>query len=307
MPAADIAIERSYNGSEVYNLCIKAQKYQMLDGDLLPLDLIQKQIDQESHIYLVAKQEKETLALLVYSTISLAFRNILYFNFRSDLDEIIYKLILEMSMCAGKFKKSYFRFSYPITLSTETKKNLLDQNFNVLEEHKMSLDLNEYQAAPVTLPNGYEFREWQEKDRKSTLQVIFDGLQTSIDSEVFYEFRSIEGINSWYHLEGKEYQPDLYINELSIQLCHNSTHIGACIVTERDKDLYLSYIALKKPYQGKKLGKKLLSHVLNIAKGSGHEKIALHVIKTNSRAYRLYQKLGYRIERKAWCIYKDFY
>lgn len=248
MLAADIAIERSYNGPEVYDLCVKAQRYQMLDGDLPPVNLIQKQMDQESHIYLVAMQEDEALALLVCSTTSLVFKNILYFNFRSDLDEIVCKLILEMSKCARKIEKSYFRFSYPINLSTKAKRSLLDQNFNVLEEHKMSLDLNEYQVTPVTLPDGYEFREFrecQEKDRESTLRVIFDGLQTSIDSEVFYEFRSIEGINSWYHLAGKEYQPDLYMNKLSIQLYHNSTHIGACIVSKRDTGAYLNYIALK--------------------------------------------------------------
>ena len=63
--------------------------------------------------------------------------------------------------------------------------------------------------------------------------------------------------------------------------------------TERGR-YYISHLAVLPAYQGQGLGRRLLVHAESRARAAGLEQCSLTVEIGNERAYRLYEKVGYR-------------
>ena len=65
-----------------------------------------------------------------------------------------------------------------------------------------------------------------------------------------------------------------------------------------ENEYYLSNIAVYPEYRSLGLGTKLLSEIEREARKTGNSKIVLDVETSNERALKLYERLGYSIERK---------
>ena len=84
-----------------------------------------------------------------------------------------------------------------------------------------------------------------------------------------------------------------------ICVAEHEHHVVAFLSIEvhRDEDLiYLDDFSVAKKYRKKGIGTKLIHAAETYAEEIGVAKIALHIEKTNTDAYRFYSRLGYREE-----------
>lgn len=83
--------------------------------------------------------------------------------------------------------------------------------------------------------------------------------------------------------------------------------IGVISIEERDAALYLALIEIDPGFQGRGIGSALLGQFKEMARAAGIP-AALHVLKVNNRALRLYEREGFRIigvEEKKYYMWHD--
>ena len=83
--------------------------------------------------------------------------------------------------------------------------------------------------------------------------------------------------------------------------------IAFCLMAYNNKKKLISVILLcvKKEYQGKHLGKSLLSFCINMCKNRNFRNFDLHVSTTNLTAFILYKKLGFVVNSFIKNYYHD--
>ena len=65
-------------------------------------------------------------------------------------------------------------------------------------------------------------------------------------------------------------------------------------------------ICIRDGYQGKGLGKKLLSFLIESAEKKEKKGLVLTVFKDNEKAFNLYRKMGFRVEREIYSMKLEF-
>lgn len=81
---------------------------------------------------------------------------------------------------------------------------------------------------------------------------------------------------------------------------------GVLVVEERPQELYLGLIELLPDYQGRGIGTQIVSELQAKAHDAGLP-LALHVLKTNEPARRLYERLGFTIAADEEVRYRMVY
>ena len=72
----------------------------------------------------------------------------------------------------------------------------------------------------------------------------------------------------------------------------------------KPKEIYIEGIAVADFNRGKGVGTKLFNELMIFARSQGFERVTLQVIDTNPRALKLYERLGFTIEKrsKVWPV-----
>jgi ribosomal protein S18 acetylase RimI-like enzyme len=78
---------------------------------------------------------------------------------------------------------------------------------------------------------------------------------------------------------------------------------GVLVVEQRAYEIYLALIEILPAYQGKGVGTAIISSLLETAREKG-EPVILHVLKSNTPARRLYERLGFVIAAEEDYRYK---
>ena len=108
--------------------------------------------------------------------------------------------------------------------------------------------------------------------------------------------------NSFWGKEGvysDKYYLDILKQNLSYVYKENNIVIAFCLVKYVPNIHFISIdlLCVKTGYQGKGLGKSLLTFCINNCVQKKYYRFYLHVAKTNTVAYNLYKKLGFYIDR----------
>ncbi|MFD2168459.1 GNAT family N-acetyltransferase [Tumebacillus lipolyticus] len=64
----------------------------------------------------------------------------------------------------------------------------------------------------------------------------------------------------------------------------------------RDDEYYLDTVAVAEGFEGRGFGRELMSAFVQRAQSQGHQRLALLVEQENDRAFRLYERSGFRVD-----------
>jgi len=81
-------------------------------------------------------------------------------------------------------------------------------------------------------------------------------------------------------------------------LRHAGALVGLIEMIPRPDHLLIENVAVAPGFQGKGLGRRLLAHAEQVAASLGHAEIRLYTNRAFAENVRLYQRLGYRIDRE---------
>lgn len=173
-----------------------------------------------------------------------------------------------------------------------------------LEYHELLMvcdDLNNFEQ--YVLPYGYRFEFWEsDEDLNAWVEIhIRSGEFTSKEraKNIFYEFYGdfIKELNK---------RCVFIIDEQS------GDKVATATISPADEYGYkcvVDWLAIKKSHQGKKLGKPLISKIVNIAKDLGYKNLLLHTQTHTWLAAKLYLDMGFYpfrtdIDNRGWQILK---
>lgn len=149
---------------------------------------------------------------------------------------------------------------------------------------------------------GEEFQIgcWRSELMLSAAEVIYDSYIDSPDGELCRDYQSNKGCTRFLRnlVEspacGKFSQNDTRVAwDRSGQLC------GILLASMIDKTAgMVPQLSVRRDCQGKGLGSSLLTQYLQVAGERGLERVSLSVSKANTRAYDLYRRLGFEIEKQ---------
>ncbi|WP_371871165.1 ribosomal protein S18-alanine N-acetyltransferase [Insulibacter thermoxylanivorax] len=136
---------------------------------------------------------------------------------------------------------------------------------------------------------------------------IGEGLSRDQDQELQVEIRSmtLEDIPQVMEVEYESFtipwSVEAFHNELRfnqhahyVVMIHEGQVIGYAGMWLIIDEAHITNIALREKYRGRKLGSKLLQHVIDTALDLGAERMTLEVRVTNRIAQNLYKKHGFR-------------
>ncbi|WP_050008377.1 GNAT family N-acetyltransferase [Butyrivibrio sp. WCE2006] len=136
---------------------------------------------------------------------------------------------------------------------------------------------------------GYKIRKAVSEDEQRIRELFIEMLQTIYHTEDVQDYEP--GYLDKYWTDGEDV---IFVSEDNGVIAY----LGVEVHREDEKDfVYLDDLSVTEKYRSQGIGSALIHEAENYAKKKGVENILFHVEKSNTEAFRLYEKLGYKIFR----------
>ena len=173
------------------------------------------------------------------------------------------------------------------------------------KRYRMEIRLNESQIPSPTLPEGYDWREWNESDVERHALTKFQSFRDELDAEVFSCLGDYYGC---LRLMTDIAQQENFLGPATwlvscaalagipqdcgtIQGIAVSEHLGS-----------IQNIGVVPAHRGMGLGRALILKSLEGFSLAGIKRVVLEVTASNSNAVELYRDLGFRVTRTMYRI-----
>ncbi|WP_049945996.1 GNAT family N-acetyltransferase [Butyrivibrio sp. LC3010] len=136
---------------------------------------------------------------------------------------------------------------------------------------------------------GYKIRKAVSEDEQRIRELFIEMLQTIYHTEDVQDYEP--GYLDKYWTDGEDV---IFVSEDNGVIAF----LGVEVHREDEEDfVYLDDLSVTEKYRSQGIGSALIHEAENYAKKKGVENILFHVEKSNTEAFRLYEKLGYKIFR----------
>ncbi len=216
------------------------------------------------------------------------------------------ELMKSLSILAFYMDFNYIRLQAKLPINKEPtfEENLEKSGFRIITRNEMFLEIGDVLEYSFILPEGYEFEPFSIKRLDEIMQVIVDANHEGHpDYYIYPEFRKVETAKQFLGNATDDFTAITPL--LNPQLVFDSKIVGTSLVfTFEDKSAYIGDMNVHPDHQGKGLGKALLRNIILECSRKGVRKIGLAVTTSNSVAYNLYAKNGFKITSYTLAIIK---
>ena len=153
------------------------------------------------------------------------------------------------------------------------------------------------------LPKGFHYEFYKLGDEEEWIKIhIESGEFTSFEKglKYFHDFYD-------YFIDELPKRCIFIVDDITKEKVGTAT-ISLLKETEYGYNGAIDWLAIKKSYQGRNLSKPLISKIVEVANGLGHDKLILHTQTTTWLAGKLYLDYGFEIlnteEKTGWSILK---
>jgi len=207
-------------------------------------------------------------------------------------EEVAYILLKEaIDKMKHNYKITKFRnaaFTFPEDYLANSFKKL---GFSILKRHNMTLSLNTFDTTHE-LPSEYSFAPLKKEDLPKIAELSVQIYKNNPDASFWEEINSVP-----LYLEYLEKSMTTYLLRDCSLIVKNEKNqiIGLCLIEKGDEEdeIMFQNIAVNILYQGKGIGKALLSRVIEKSLKEGYKKAILTVTKGNS-AQKMYESFGFK-------------
>ncbi|MBD3193238.1 MAG: GNAT family N-acetyltransferase [Candidatus Heimdallarchaeota archaeon] len=199
----------------------------------------------------------------------------------------------------------YYRHEEPLPYNMEKtyQETLAKDRFMIYHRAEMVLEISEEEDYPIVLKDNYSIIPFTKDRLAESLQVIVDANKGQLDSKIYPEMNSLEGLKEAFTRITNNFER--VTADLSPQIIFNDKIVGASIVGKMGKEKgYILEIVVHPKHQRKGLGKALMNKICLECSKAGVKHLALAVTKENKIAYELYKKIGFIERRRILSIVK---
>ena len=242
---------------------------------------IRRRMNYVDHCIIKLNESVVGVARITYSSI-------FSFGVTPDLDDFAIKKIFNYLL------NDIFYLKPPevrATLSTRFRKIFEEVGFKYqFGREKMILHL----ADPLGLKHISEIEteklDWKAFD--AITDMFVDAYRNTVDETIgmFNEDIAFSAIQ-----QVKEGEYGKIIRDLSIFIRSEGKLIGGVITSENENQLFIVIIGVKREYQGRGIGRILLTRVIEEGKKMGYSNLSLWVTTENIQARSLYQSMNFKV------------
>jgi ribosomal protein S18 acetylase RimI-like enzyme len=157
-------------------------------------------------------------------------------------------------------------------------------------------------ALRTPLPaNDFELEPWERKHDHEAAQLLHHAYQNHIDAAINDQYRTFAGARRLVESIIRQRGCGDYLDYASTVAVHRSTGRLAGILgltAVRPGTAHIPQIAVATPFQGFGLGTVMLQSSFHKVSRAGFREVSLTATTLNSRAIRLYERLGFRTFRE---------
>lgn len=173
------------------------------------------------------------------------------------------------------------------------------------KRYRMEIQLDDLARAPIVLPEGYTWTEWNEADVERHALAKFQSFRDELDAEVFACLGDYYGCL-----------------RLMQDICHQEAFLGPATwliswigdgipavdcgtiqgIALTDQLGSIQNIGIVPAHRGQGLGRALVLKSLNGFQLAGMKRVVLEVTASNTAAVELYRSLGFRVMRTMYRV-----
>lgn len=202
------------------------------------------------------------------------------------------------------FKHFRFQRKLPFTKEPTFEENLKKEGYLIFPRNEMFLEVKDVLDYSFTLPSGYSFEPFTIEKVDEIMQVVVDSNPIEHpDSHIHPEMRSVEVTKRVFGGFTENFTKlDLTLNP---QIMFEGKIIGISLVFSFQKDVaYIGEMCVHPDHQRKGLGKALMMNILQECSRKGIKRMGLAVTTSNTGAYQLYVRNGFKITDNLLVIIK---
>ena len=173
--------------------------------------------------------------------------------------------------------------------------------FRILPRHFLVCPLAECLVEEPVLPQSapWRFRQWQTKDLLPAAELVFDSYHNSIDAGLCHDYQSRQGcVRFLRNLIDSPACGRFRPEDTLVAVDHFDQVSGVLLATRTQKTTeMIPQFSVRRRYQGRGLGTIMLNCFLAQCRSQGLERITLSVSEANARAFRLYLRTGFEIQK----------
>jgi ribosomal protein S18 acetylase RimI-like enzyme len=166
---------------------------------------------------------------------------------------------------------------------------------------RVSANSNNRTGTPsLPIPEGFAFEPWERKYDRLGAELLYKAYRDHIDSFINDQYSSVEGAARLIDNIVRHRGCGEYLSQHSLVAVHKLTRQLAGILAltaVRPGTAHIPQVAVAKQFQGSGLGAAMMDLAFRSLAENGYQEVSLTVTDLNSRAVRLYERMGFQTFR----------
>lgn len=173
--------------------------------------------------------------------------------------------------------------------------------FRILPRHFLVCPLAECAVEEPVLSRSapWHFRQWQAKDLLPAAELVFDSYRNSFDAGLCHDYQSRQGCVRFLRNLIDSPACGRFRPEDTLIAVDRFDQVCAVLLATRTQKTtaMIPQFSVRRRFQGRGLGTTMLNCFLSQCRSQGLERITLSVSEANDRAFRLYLRVGFEIQK----------
>ncbi|NHJ05669.1 MAG: GNAT family N-acetyltransferase [Candidatus Heimdallarchaeota archaeon] len=216
------------------------------------------------------------------------------------------KLVMALAQKGFEMGFKYFRFikTTPFDKEPSFEEALKKDGFMLFQRARMILEITKELESPIFIPEEYQLAPFTINQVDDILVVMKEANpEGHTDYYIYPEMGDIEVCRKFFGSFSKDYTA--FDGDLNPQIVYDGKVIGMSFVISPDPETaFIAEICVHPEHQRKGLGKALMNSIIEGCKKKGIKYLGLGVTIDNSGAYKLYEKLGFKLTKNILAIAK---
>lgn len=216
------------------------------------------------------------------------------------------KLVMALAQKGFEAGFKYFRFTKttPFDKEPSFEEALKKDGFMLFPRAQMILEITTEHELPVSIPEEYQLVPFTIAQVDDILVVMKEANpEGHSDYYIYPEMSDIEVCRKVFGSFSKDYAA--FEGDLNPQIVYNEKVIGmSFVIVPNPETAFIAEVCVHPEHQRKGLGKALMNSIIEGCKKKGIKHLGLAVTVDNSGAYKLYEKLGFKVTKNILAIAK---
>jgi ribosomal protein S18 acetylase RimI-like enzyme len=268
---------------------------------------LKQKFDEGKRIIFLSYQNKKPIGFISGKNEGEIFETSgFYIREKDNIDDCGFKLITSLVSKAFDLGFKFYRQSItlPANFEPSLEDKLKKEGFCIYPRVGMKKELSKDEKLSTDLPERYSFEPFSVERVDELFQLMSDANPPDhTDSHIYPEMLDPAKSKEIFAKFSKDFT--LIDGDLNPQIIFDNKLVGLSFILAQNPEMtFVLEVCISPQHQRKGLGKALMNKIIVESANKGFKSIGLAVTVDNTGAYKLYEKLGFKIQSNYLSITK---